>query len=118
MEKKIEHSPLPFVVEGRDWIISKSNGDNICTIQYTPRDPKTHKANATFIVTACNSHYELVEALKEVVKEASKSYLAEKEAADWFNNNAILPGQDYHTYSPLPKSVIKAQSILSKLNTK
>lgn len=73
METK--HAPLPWAINGPDLAIVSHRPDNkslpLCVgqvyhiINYGDmRDRETTTANAAFIVLACNSHYELVEALK------------------------------------------------------
>ncbi len=73
MEQK--HSPLPFCIEpiypnqdfGGFYIMSGGiNGTAIAEVDSESLgDLPIDQANASFIVTACNSHYELLEALTE-----------------------------------------------------
>jgi hypothetical protein len=70
-----QHTPLPWHkdIHGH---IGDSKGTNIASTWTTPDDncpegrPAT--ANAAFIVRACNAHYDLLEALKAVVKIADR----------------------------------------------
>jgi len=69
MEKK--HSPLPWSLGCDETIKIRHGFDNsIAGIMFTntEREKLPAEANAAFIVKACNSHYELVEALKSISK--------------------------------------------------
>lgn len=73
MQKEIKHtptSPSPWrIVKGSlgDMDFSSIEVPNqvICQIIIGEDDPELDKANAEFIVRACNSHYDLLEALKK-----------------------------------------------------
>lgn len=57
-----DHTPLPWTVSIKFNGAEIYNG-NICIADIYG---KNRKANAEFITRACNSHYELLEALKDV----------------------------------------------------
>lgn len=63
----IKHTPLPWRVrdDGKSWAIIGAEPSWIGDI-----DKRNHNAatNAEFIIRACNSHYELMEALKTIEK--------------------------------------------------
>ena len=73
-----KHTPLPWTA-GRSescstpfMHISAADRD----IGYLTLNPQEVEANAAFIVTACNSHYDLVDALKDVRALARKMMIA------------------------------------------
>ena len=59
----MKHTPTPWFADG---IIIESKSGNIGLMNLA-RPEDESKANAAFIVKACNMHKELVEALKEVL---------------------------------------------------
>jgi hypothetical protein len=64
---KKEHSPLPFALIGKQGTAIWSK-DEIVGQMYEPRNRHSHaRADAEFIVSACNSHYELIEALENCI---------------------------------------------------
>jgi len=78
---KTEHTPLPWSVGGNlPYVVAVTAPEyrgripetTICRGQHTGGqnwpylDPMEYRANAAFIVKACNSHYELLEALKDI----------------------------------------------------
>jgi hypothetical protein len=67
----MEHTKLP-------WKISEDENDDVFGICAMFAD-ESAEANAEFIVRACNSHYELLEALKEA-EEHSRRRLPVKKA--------------------------------------
>jgi hypothetical protein len=68
--KTVKHTPLPWshspVIENRQFAaqIWNKEGRSICIIDALN---ETGTANAEFIVRACNSHYELLEALTGIL---------------------------------------------------
>lgn len=64
-----KHTPLPWVVnEMDDTFIETTSGKGICEIPSNGcYDYSELDHNAKFIVRACNSHYDLVEALEMIV---------------------------------------------------
>lgn len=69
-----KHTPLPWKVyyaKNNGQIILGTGEENGCAIQNHSgafwRDDEEAKANAEFVVRACNSHYELLEALEQVI---------------------------------------------------
>lgn len=71
------HTPLPwrsFPVKYADGtpngfcITSDPTGDSIATVEET-EPPTLGASNAAFIVTACNSHHELVDMVKRAIPE-------------------------------------------------
>ena len=69
MTQERKHSPLPWKVSGQDLLCVKENNDLLAEV-YSPVDQfVTPEANAAFIVLACNSHYDLVEALNNAVTD-------------------------------------------------
>lgn len=105
---EIKHTPLPWQVwqtlincneYGGHWIEPADKDQDICISgsggarSYTRRviDTQIHddnKANAEFIVRACNSHYDLLECLKNSIDAMEKFGIADggipaaKEAID------------------------------------
>lgn len=83
MTKEIKHTPLPWKMDGDgfDSVAARDFGtdgycifsvdddgcykDGICDLLNIVDDAES-QANAEFIIRACNSHYELLEALKQV----------------------------------------------------
>jgi len=69
--EKAEHTPLPWHkdIHGH---IGDSKGTNIASTWTTPDENnpngRPYKANAAFIVTACNAHYKLLNAAKQVME--------------------------------------------------
>jgi len=59
--KMTKHTPLPYHLD--NWTLKDSSGKTVVEINQHFGNFQ-QLANAQFIVTACNSHYELVEALK------------------------------------------------------
>lgn len=67
------HTPLPWIVSTQnERLILSAKGDAVATvlagIPFAEQD-----ANAAFIVTACNAYPELVEALQNVLADASRA---------------------------------------------
>lgn len=82
MQTKTKHTPLPWTIEKTDnrypvgddrtpWNIEYKHdnsglfNERVCTM--TDGAKHEWQDNAEFIVTACNSHYELLEALKAML---------------------------------------------------
>lgn len=69
----ITHSPLPwYSIPGKPWLVESQTetGYNFTVVNCSDSyvlDTETQKANAQFIVTACNSHAALLEALEELI---------------------------------------------------
>ena len=60
------HTPTPWKLDDIGYG-ARINPD-IAWVGYgSAHDNKTHRANAEFIVRACNSHYDLLEALQKAV---------------------------------------------------
>ena len=75
-DKKIEHTLGEWVITDTDWegqpVIScqgKTIAILTCGDEFSPKF-KEAMANAKFIVKACNSHYELLEACKRLLQKA------------------------------------------------
>ena len=76
--KQAKHTPLP-------WIDNEKTGDIYSSVGFDPIGTATHgnkKANAAFIVRACNSHYELLELAKDAVMFLSAAHMDGKLTAD------------------------------------
>jgi hypothetical protein len=77
MTNQTKHTATPWKAEKRNvecqrTILSAAGGYlAIIGNPWTPYDDET-EANAAFIVTACNSHDELLEACKEALKQLSE----------------------------------------------
>jgi hypothetical protein len=75
----MKHTELPWevahyedgILEGVNFIRSTANPHPICTIINGGELPEVVAANAAFIVRACNSHYELLEACKAMLDQLS-----------------------------------------------
>ena len=71
-----KHSPLPFWIDDDHFIASGKN-DKYLTVAdphaSNDIDPCEIEANAEFIVKAVNCHYELVEALKNLLEWGNDS---------------------------------------------
>ena len=65
----MKHTPLPWSFEKHTAgaSIKGSGKEWIATLQISFVDDIEAKANAEFIVRACNSHYDLLEACKKVI---------------------------------------------------
>ncbi len=65
------HSPLPWRIHNEDGtlFIAPSDKDAVIAEIYGLADNPVPAANAEFIKTACNNHYQLLEALKAIKKE-------------------------------------------------
>jgi len=84
-----KHTALPW--EEHDYYVSDKDGNTIAlTDNGDPEKFEIHQANAEFIVRACNSHYDLLEALK------------------------TLSGQESLTYKEYNQAIIQAQQTLAK----
>lgn len=59
-----KHTKLPWHVHHRNPLVLQAADGNIALMNLA-RPSEESEANAAFIVTACNSHAELVEALEE-----------------------------------------------------
>ena len=73
--KPVIHSPLPWKIRGSDpkqvrnyTNIEDSEGNFMCNLFRRWIWKDISRADAEFIVRACNSHYELVEALEEILE--------------------------------------------------
>lgn len=67
-QNKVEHTPTPYKYElGSGTIRSCKENYWLATIDSWD-GAINNQANATFIVKACNSHYELLEALKYITE--------------------------------------------------
>jgi hypothetical protein len=61
------HSELPWSVE-KDFILDKKNNIVVDTCLSDMKFDEENKANASFIVRACNNHEKLVKAFKRLVE--------------------------------------------------
>lgn len=68
---EIKHTPLPWQYNYDDVLASEYADDLICNCEWRDEEGK---ANAAFIVRACNSHYELLEALKDTLSALGNFY--------------------------------------------
>lgn len=65
-----KHSPLPWKQNADDGKWVQDSGKHNHYVAHCTRQPHVNeKLNAAFIVKACNSHYELVEALEGLVAD-------------------------------------------------
>lgn len=72
MKQEIKHTPLPWNLKNHhDQNVIYGLENNQCTMEFCvavvncdDRTNSENKANAEFIVRACNAHYQLLEALK------------------------------------------------------
>ncbi len=80
----MKHTSLPWgaLNNGRStlWHVEGPDGAAVCSV------PKARKADAAYIVRACNSHYELLAALESLLElhrptSAKTVYQADKDAA-------------------------------------
>ena len=89
------HTPLPWGVEEghiqrgsngiRYWQITDGQDAIACNqFCYAGNHPAMNAANAAFIVRACNSHYQLVEAAKAIMPRNLN-------LADWLPDDATIP---------------------------
>ena len=88
---KTEHTPTPYTVYAKGTTIAidigaTPTGKNPCIVHWTGFDANDlsaarDKANADFIVLACNSHAALVEALEECITEDGACCLAHNDKA-------------------------------------
>ncbi len=71
------HTPLPWHSDDKDeqFVIVRTNDKIIYVIEESQPTPED-RANASFIVKACNSHYELLEYLKLCLGTFEKMKLA------------------------------------------
>lgn len=60
-----KHTPLPWYKNHRDEIVHETLPVKIATMHREGNEHEQLEANAAFIVRACNSHYELLEALEK-----------------------------------------------------
>lgn len=67
MQKEIKHTPLDWGHQGH-FVFAKDG------IPFITCEGDNMLYNAEFIVRACNSHYELLEALKLLLKETQPAY--------------------------------------------
>lgn len=79
-ETETRHTELPWVFYGNRLgnfnIAKRGSSDVIAEVDcYERASEPNGKANAEFIVHAVNSHYELIEALKELMNEAEITLL-------------------------------------------
>jgi len=63
MSEKTEHTPIPWHTEG-----NLIGGDGGLIAEATSFKPERNRANAEFIVRACNSHVALLEACEDAVE--------------------------------------------------
>ncbi len=64
---EVKHTPLPWITAGRNGAgdhIHGNDGEVAWCRTYVGIPSETIKANAEFIVRACNSHYELLDAAR------------------------------------------------------
>ncbi len=76
------HTPLPWKPSDSGtgiWSAGEPLGKNkiicICSCDAVSRPKDENKANAAFITRACNSHYELLEALEAVLEDTQNGEL-------------------------------------------
>lgn len=62
------HTALPWA-DSKYGEICGPDGDIVPVYRFALSSSTTAKANAAFIVRACNSHYQLVSALQEAIEE-------------------------------------------------
>jgi hypothetical protein len=67
-ETKAQHTPLPWTYEGFTSIFAPS-GLAVANTRADHFGADRAQANAAFIVRACNSHYEMVEALETLLAD-------------------------------------------------
>ncbi len=63
------------MVDGFEYTVTDSRGHGIVTLCQKGNQGKA-KANAKFIVRACNSHYKLLEACKQALADAEDNWHA------------------------------------------
>jgi hypothetical protein len=67
MKNQTQHTPTPWKADGK--IIRGADGLGVCELQ-RQGFPSELKANTAFIITACNAHEELVQAVKWALDDA------------------------------------------------
>ena len=65
MHTKLPWGYWPDCCRDGGMITTNENGGHIAAPTFFEKSPELTKANAAFIVKACNSHYELLDACKE-----------------------------------------------------
>lgn len=65
MTNATQHTPLPwFYDDGQNAVMTQG-----MALAFINDEATAYKENAAFIVTACNSHYELLETLQEMLAD-------------------------------------------------
>lgn len=76
MNKQLSHTPLPWIAEPftndpfAPWDVKSKKSDT--EKEFICQTSGNCKANAEFIVRACNSHYEMLEALRQMKAAARR----------------------------------------------
>jgi len=104
-EERVEHAALPWstahsasgYVVNADSISDKADEQGIFALS---RPSEECEANAAFIVKACNSHYELLEALREAHIELRDLY-------DLFDTQEMIQ-------QPVPLDLIKSLELVTE----
>lgn len=97
----MEHTKLPWENDDASYLIKTASGfETIALVNYLGT---ITKANARFIVTACNSHEALVSALKDCLS------LLDKQREEYNNSFSILP-HEKAIEGPIARKARKALS--------
>lgn len=74
-DSQTNHTPTPWSLDGVEWIDTEAGGyrfrrlsswDQTIALVQVDEDDEEQQANAEFIVRACNSHQDLMEALRSI----------------------------------------------------
>jgi len=94
-EAKMKHTDLPWRVSEVALTRIESGDATICSSWVYGRSSTEEKANAAFIVKACNNHYQLIDALRELHRVASfTDYSKEMDIAIIKSATAIKQTED------------------------
>ena len=94
-KEQVKHTQLPWGNKHSD--ILNPNDEQLATTSYSECDPITNQANAEFICKAVNSHYELLEACKEMLQcVCDYNEGKDTEVNDWIKSwsQAIAKAED------------------------
>ena len=95
MKQETKHTALPWdashrkVISGYSTQVYTKDGETIATMHWYPKPEKEgvtatyREENARFVVKACNSYYELLEALKAVIKLSKPITADDDRTVDW-----------------------------------
>lgn len=74
LNKSPPHSPLPFAVDCNDsfLVTADHDGASVAVTETADRSDEECAANTEFIARACNSHYELLEALDALIARVTE----------------------------------------------